>query len=100
MGLDIDASADPVLGTDGPELVESGSSLDRRLVHACGLVDLVGSVVSIDSSKRFSAGRWVVGAEALNDVVLDQWVLGPAVDSEVAVSLGFPGTAVGDGPDR
>lgn len=38
--------------------------------------------------------RGVVGAKVFDDVVLDQWISGPAVDGEVAVSAGVECAAV------
>lgn len=100
VGLDVDGSANAVVLADGPELVEGGSSLDGRLIHTSGLENVVGAVVGLDGSELFGSGGGIVGAEALNDVVLDERVLGPAVDGEVAVSIGFPCTTVRDGPLR
>jgi hypothetical protein len=85
---------------DGPVLREGGGALDRRLVGPCGLVDGVGPVVAVDGAQLRQPGRGVVGAVRLGDVVLDQRVLGPAVDGEVGVSIRVEGGRVGDGPVR
>lgn len=100
VGLNIDGSANTMVGADGPELVEGSGSLDGWLLDTGGLVDVVGAAVGLDGAELVSAGGWVVGAEAVDDVVFDQGVLGPAVDGEVAVPLGLPGAAVGNGPRR
>lgn len=44
------------------------------------------------------AGGRVVGAEVLDDVVLDEGAGGPAVDGEIAVAVGIVGAGVVDDP--
>ena len=100
MSLNIDGAADPMVLTNGPELIKGRVANDRRLVDARGLVDVVHAPVGLDSAQQLCAGRGVVGAEALDDVVLDQRIGGPAVDREIAVAAGFPCAAVGDGSER
>lgn len=83
-----DGARGAVLLTDGPELLESRGALDGRLVHTGGGEEVVGSAVRVDSADLGGAGGRVVGTEGLDDVVLDQRVLGPAVDGQVAVAVG------------
>jgi hypothetical protein len=60
--------------TDGPELLEVRGALDGRSVGALVGVDVVDAAVGGDGSLLGGAGAGVVGAEVLDDVVLDQWV--------------------------
>ena len=73
---------------DGPELLEGLSTVDRGLVVASGLEDIVVGSIAVDGTLPLGSGRGVVGAVGLDDVVLDQGVASPAVHSEVAVSVG------------
>ena len=73
---------------DGPVLVERRSALDGRLVDAGALVDVVGRAVGGDGALVGEAAARVVGAEALDDVVLDEWARGPTVHGEVRVAGG------------
>lgn len=75
-----DGAARAVRLTHGPVLVERCGALDGRLVHARLLVDVVGGAVGDDGALERAAGRRVVRAERLGDVVLDERVRGPAVD--------------------
>ena len=75
-----DGTAHAVVGADRPVLVEGGSAFDRRRILAGGLVDLVGAVVGLHGAELLGAGGRIVGAERFNNVILDQRVLGPAVD--------------------
>lgn len=88
VGADIDAALGAVLLADGPVLLEGLGAVNRGGVGAGGLEDLVGAAVNIDGSLALSAAGGVVGAEGLDDVVLDERALGPAVDGEVAVTVG------------
>jgi hypothetical protein len=82
----IDSAADALLATDGPVLVKGRGTLDGRLVDAAGLVDVVGAAVVIDCAEPGGAGRGVVGAVSLDDVVLNEGVGGPAVESKVCAA--------------
>jgi hypothetical protein len=59
---------------DRPELLEVGGALDGRSVGALVGVDVVDAAVRGDRSLLGGAGAGVVGAEVLDDVVLDQGV--------------------------
>ena len=84
-----DAASGVLLGVaDRPELLEGLGTVDRGLVGTSGLEDVVAGTVAVDGTLPLSSGRGVVGAVGLDDVVLDQGVASPAVDSEVAVSVG------------
>lgn len=64
------------------------------------MADTVGRTVALDSAEVLSSARRVIlGVEVLDDVVLNERVLEPSVDSEVAVSIGRVGTRVGNGPE-
>jgi hypothetical protein len=91
-----DGARGAVLLADGPELLEGLGALDRRLVGACGLEEVVDAAVGSNRAELGSTSRRVVRAEALNDVVLNQGVLSPAVDSEIAVAVGTVIRSVSD----
>jgi hypothetical protein len=59
---------------DRPELLEVRGALDGRSVGALVGVDVVDAAVRGDRSLLGGAGAGVVGAEVLDDVVLDQGV--------------------------
>lgn len=71
-----------------PVLVKGGRSDNGRLVHPLRPVDVVDAAVGRHLAQLGGAGRWVVRAKVLDDVVLDQGVARPAVDGEVAVAVG------------
>ena len=81
---------------NGPELLEGLGAVDRGLVVASGLEDVVVGSVAVDGTLPLSSGGGVVGAVRLDDVVLDERVASPAVDSEVAVAVGLVCTRVLD----
>jgi hypothetical protein len=87
VGADVDRARRAVALADRPELVKGAGTLDRGLVDPLRLGDGVGAAVLLDGAKLGGLRRWVVVAERLDDVVLDQRVLGPSVDSQVAVAL-------------
>jgi len=79
----IDLAANSLNATDGPVLVKSGGSLDRRLVDTSRLVNVVNTAVILNCAEFGCAGRGVVRAVRLDNVILDEGVGGPAVKSEV-----------------
>ena len=83
----VDGTADTLLAADGPVLVKGRRALDGRLVDAAGLVDVVGTAVVVDCAEPGGAGRGVVGAVRLDDVVLDEGVGGPAVERQVCANI-------------
>lgn len=93
-----DGASDALGGADGPVLLEGPGTVDRGLVVASGDVDVVGTAVGLVLTLVLRSAAGVVGAERLNDVVLDERVAGPAVDGEVPVAARVEGTAVVDGP--
>lgn len=95
--LGSDGTTNTAIPTNRPVLLESGSALDRRLVGAGGLEDVVGTAVRLDGAFLGRCGAGIVRAVGLDDVVFDQGVLGPAVDAEVAVSIDVVAAGVLDG---
>lgn len=83
MGANIDGASGTLVATNGPELLEGASSVDRRLVGAGGDGKIVDGAVDGDATLVLSTRRRVVGAEVFNDVVLNERVAGPAVDGEI-----------------
>jgi hypothetical protein len=97
VGLHVDGTGAALVLADRPVLVEGLSTVDGGLVDTLGLGDLVRGAIGGDGALDCGVGGGVVGAEVLNDVVLDQRVAGPAVDGEVGVALRVVGAGVGDG---
>lgn len=93
----VDGTTRALVRTDGPVLVEGAGALDGGGVVTGALEDLVVGAVDVDGALAGGAGGGVVGAEVLDDVVLNERVAGPAVDGEVGVAVGLVGTAVVDG---
>jgi hypothetical protein len=77
--------------TDAPVLVEGSGTRDRGLVSANTLVDIVDRTISGNGAHVLKTAAGVVGAVGLEDVVLDEGVLAPAVDGEIRVALGRVG---------
>jgi len=84
-----DCSARALRAADGPVLLEGRGTDDRGLVGACALVDIVGATIRGDGTLVCAAAGGVVRAERFNDVVFDEGILAPAVDGEVAITVGL-----------
>jgi len=95
---DRDGPAAPVCLADGPELVERRSADDRGLVYALRLEDLVNGAVGSETALERGTGGRVVSAEVLDDVVLNERALCPAVDGQIAVAVRVVGAAERDRP--
>jgi len=93
-----DSSAGAVALADRPVLVEGRGALDRRLIDALSFVDVVCRAVRGETALERRAGGGVVGAEVLDNVVLDERAGGPSVHGEVAVAARVVRTAEGDRP--
>lgn len=100
VGLHVDGTGAALVCTDGPVLVEGLSAIDGGLVNTLGLRDLVRRAVGGHGALNGGLGRGVVGAEVLDDVVLNQRVASPAVNGEVRVAGRTVGTGVCDGAMR
>jgi hypothetical protein len=99
----VDAAADRsswvLLGVaDGPELLEGLGTIDRGLVVASSLEDVVGSTVAGYRTLARGRRRRIVRAVGFDNVVLDERATSPTIDGEVAVSIGVVCTAIVDGP--
>lgn len=94
----VDRAAGAVVAADRPVLVKGGGSNDGGLVDTLGSVDVVDTAVRCNLTQLGSARGWVVGSKVLDDVVLDERVARPAVDGEVAVSVGVVATREVDDP--
>ena len=92
-----DGTSLAVVTADRPVLGESRSTLDRRLVDTLGSQDVVSAAIGDDSAFLGGARGRIVRPEALHDVVLDQWALGPAVDAQVGVAVRVVGARKRDG---
>lgn len=100
MVLHGDSTANTLLGTDGPVLLEGPGSIDGRLVNTGGDSNIVGTTVSGDLALNLGAATGIVGAIGLDNIVLYKRVAGPSVDGEVAVTLGVEGTTVVDSANQ
>lgn len=100
MVADVDRPAGAVVAAHRPVLVKGGRSDDGRLVDALRAVNVVDAAVRRHFAQLGGARGRVVGAKVLDNVVLDERVLGPAVDGEVAVAVGVVAAGVVDGSDR
>ncbi|CAF3503341.1 unnamed protein product [Fusarium graminearum] len=96
----VDGSAGSFVAADGPVLLEGlAVTLDGRSTVASADSNVVDGSIDVDLTLLLSTGRGVVGAEVLDDVVLNERVAGPAVNSEVAVAVGAVVTRVLDGAE-
>jgi hypothetical protein len=79
-------------------LLERLGTINRRLINTSGLEDVVGGTVAGYSSlARSSRGR-VVRAIGFDDIVLDEGIASPSVDSKVTISVWLVCAAVVDDP--
>lgn len=92
-------SARTLVPADGKVLPEGRGALDGRLVDALVLVDVVGRAVAVHGAQQGVAAAGVVG-EVLHDVVLDQRVRGPAIDTHVRISGRVVGAGESDGAEQ
>lgn len=82
-----------------PVLLEGLGTVNRRCIGARADIDVVGATIGRDGALQRAARAGIVGAVRLDDIVLDERVARPAVDSEVAVAVGAVGARVVDGSD-
>lgn len=97
VSLHVDGAGRALVLTNRPILLKGPGAINGGLVGAGRLSDLVGRAVRVDSTLVLGLGRGVVGAEVLDDVVLDKGIAGPAVDGKVGVAVVVVATRVGDG---
>lgn len=93
----VDRAAGAVAAAHRPVLVKGGRADDGRLVDALRAVNVVDAAVRRHLAQLGRARGRVVGAKVLDDVVLDERVLGPAIDGEVAVAVGAVAAGEVDG---
>lgn len=90
-GVEVVGGGDSAAGalglTNRPVLLEGCGTLDRRLVGAGGLVDVVGSSVRSNRSLLGGACGGVVSSEIFNDIVFDKGRSCPAVDGKITVAV-------------
>lgn len=78
-----------VLRANGPVLCKGLVAVDRRCVYTGAGVDVIRAAVTLHRTLEFPAAGWIVATKTFDDVVFDQWVASPAVNSEVAVAVGI-----------
>lgn len=83
-----------LLAADRPELHKSSPAHNRGLVDTLCLVDVVGATIAFDGASPLGAAAGIVRAVAIDDVVLNQGLLGPAVEREVRVGVDAAPSAV------
>ena len=98
MAAGVHFAARTLLPTNRPVLLESLVAIDAGRVVAGRPANVIGAVVAVHLAEGLGVGRGVVGAEVLDNVVLDEGVPHPAVDSEVAVAVRLVVTRVFDAP--
>ena len=100
-GVEVVGHGDSAAGTLGgahrPVLGEGLGAFDGGSIVANGRVDVVSATVGVDSAPEGTAAAGVVCTIRLNNVVLNQGVGGPAVDSQVAIAAGVEAASVVDG---
>lgn len=94
MRAGVDGSANTVLLTDGPILVESSSALNGWGVDALSTVDVVCAAVGVDGSDVLGPSGGIIGTKVVADVVFDERVSGPSVQRKVRVPSGIEAAAV------
>jgi len=94
--LHIHTTTDTLSCANRPILLERPRAIDRRLVRTRGHRDVVCPTVCLEATLALRPAAGVVCAIGLNNVVLDEGIASPAVDGEVAVTLGVEGAAVVD----
>jgi len=77
MACSADGTADltarvPLGVADGPELLEGLRAVNRRLIVAGSLEDIVVGTVAVDGTFPLGSGGGIVRAVRLDDVVLDE----------------------------
>lgn len=82
-----DGSSDALGATDRPVLLKGSGAFNRGCVGASAHIDIVGTAVAGHLALLGSTAGWVVCAEGFDDVVLNERIFGPAVESEVAVAV-------------
>ena len=96
-----DGSSGVLLGVaNRPELLEGLCAVDGWLVVSRGLEDIIGRAVAGHGSLPLSGRRGVVTTVGFDDVVLNERVTGPTIDSKVAVTVWLVVTVVVDDPIR
>lgn len=98
--LHVHAASNPLLGANRPVLLESPSTLNRRLVIAGRLGDLISAAISLEGALLVGIASGIVRAVRFDDVVFNEGVASPAVDCQVAVALGAEVAAVVDGAKK
>lgn len=66
----VDAARGPLVLADGPVLLEGTRALDRRLVGALVLVEVVIGPILGEAAFELGAVAWIVGPVVLDNVVL------------------------------
>jgi hypothetical protein len=93
-----DVAANPLILTDAPVLVESRSSHNRRLVDSSTFIDgvhaAIGSKVAL-LVPHFVRSKFAI---RIDDIILDQWIAGPAVQRQVSRSICVVGSRICDSP--
>lgn len=81
--LHVNTSAGALVLAYRPVLLKGLGAVDGRRIGALGLGNLVAGAVRGDGAFDRSLGGGIICAKVLDDVVFDQRVAGPAIDSEV-----------------
>jgi hypothetical protein len=91
-------TTDPLLSANRPELLKSTSSLNGWLVDAGTSINVVRATVRLYRATLFSLTGRIVRAVRFDDIVFDQRVASPAIESKIAVFLWVESAGVTDCP--
>jgi hypothetical protein len=97
VSLHVDRATHALGGADGPVLLERTGTVDGWLIGAGRDIDVVCATVGVDGSLVLASTAGIVCAIGFDDVVLDERVASPAIDSKISVTAWVERTAIVDG---
>lgn len=93
-----DVAANPLLRAHRPKLIKGRATHNRRLVDPLRLIDIISSAITLDTSTLRCPAAGVIRPVALDNVVLNERILGPPIERQIRVLVGgAPGAIIGDG---
>lgn len=92
--LHVYAAANALLCADRPVLLEGPCAVDRGLIGAGGHSDIVGAAVALEASLSLRSTGRIKRAVRFDYIVFYKGVASPAINREVAVTLGVKGATV------
>lgn len=95
MGAYVDGSARTLVLAHGPELLEGLSTVNGWLLNPSALSDVVDGSIQCDLAFSPGVTRGVIRAKVFNNVVLNQRISGPTVNSKIRISIVLIASAIG-----